>query len=97
MNHVIGKTQNDPVFSWEAVQPKPSTKPLYVKQAQEKVDALWKQYMDLCNIIPLPGPDLEELGDKIDVANIAYERAYSAWQSGEWADDHDLDRLMVEF
>ena len=91
---IVGKKHNQ-VIGWEAIQPKRPNRPLYVRQAAEALQDLNDQYQMLTDVEPLPYGALEELGELIDKAEIEYNKAIKAWDSGDYDDSAPLALVNI--
>jgi len=91
---IVGMKKGE-VIGWEAIQPKRPNRPLYVRQAAEALAELNDQYLMLTDIEPLPYGALEELGELIDMAEIEYNKAIKAWDSGDYDDSAPLALVNI--
>lgn len=79
---VIGGNAAGPAIGWEAIQPKPTSKPAYVAAAQQEVQDAWADYLWLCDVEPTPHAALEEAWERYDIAKGKCEQAWDAWNAG---------------
>ena len=86
-------TDKRQVVGWESVKPKRSWKPLYLKQAEEKLDDAWDNYMMLTDVSPLPLHALEEAMDDVDACKKNLNRAYHVFNNDLADQDDDLDDI----
>lgn len=75
----INITDRDPdVFYW----PKPNWhgKPEELVKITNKIDVLWSRYLRLCDVVPLPNTELDELDDEIQRLEKIKSRLWNEWQ-----------------
>jgi predicted nucleotidyltransferase len=66
------------LFYW----PKPSHhgKPDELLRVEGKIDMLWGRHLRLCDIVPLPNTELDEIRDEIKYLEKIKTRLWNDWQ-----------------
>ena len=99
MTAIIGGDLKRETVGWEAIKPKPSTKPLFVRMAEEKLEEAWQDYYalvetlypeDLSQVKQGAQAALEDAYDRIEIAQLEQDTAYKSWHDG-------LDTLEIPF
>lgn len=79
MTVLIEMTDRDPdVFYYPT--PNGHGKPEELARIQKRIDVLWSRYLKLCDVIPLPNIELDELDDEIRHLEKIKSKLWNEWQ-----------------
>jgi hypothetical protein len=79
---IIGGNSAGPVHGWEAIQPKPTSKPLYLTRATRERDQAWDEYLWLLDHKPGATAAHNEAYAIYERAERKYNEAYDSYCLG---------------
>ena len=80
MTILINMTSRDPdVFRWN--DPNHHGKPVELLRMEHRIDRLSAKYIRMCDVVPLPVTELEELDDLIKHMEKVHGRLWDEWQA----------------
>jgi hypothetical protein len=88
---IIGGNSAGPAKGWEAIQPKTTTKPVYLLQAQTALQSRWLDYLASIDAGHDQGT-IEDAWDRYEAAKLKCEAAWDACEAG-----HDPELAAIPY
>ena len=88
---VIGGSATGPAKGWEAIETKPTSKPVYLLQAQTALQSAWVDYLWHIDANHDQGT-IEDAWDRFEAAKLKCEHAWEACEAG-----HDPELAAIPY